>query len=308
MYELDSDRSTITGLTPKPMSITFSSTTRMTVSTRIPIQLDLTLADTTTQSDTIRVFFPPTSTFLYSDIKSSTSGFLINSTSTTYDTTNKVLEIRQRSQSQVNYANKAISIQMSWFVVPATVRGFQVGVQVLRQGFRMTEGMVAGAGVVNGYSGSVKVGEAGVSRVTGYEVTVEVKDTHMGNMMVEIVLPSTVTITPLTFSCRTSLSPTTTTPTVSLSSTSPSTITLTNLLSTPSSLTTIPPQTLTITLFNITNPSSVKSIGNFTIRTYYTNDYVDKVSESVIASGLSTTSGSIMESSVHLVMGSMVNY
>jgi hypothetical protein len=73
------------------MSVGFSSTVKMTVNSKIAIQLDIILADTINQADTIKIYLPSTTSFVFNDTKSSTSGFFINSTLTTYDSVNKIL-------------------------------------------------------------------------------------------------------------------------------------------------------------------------------------------------------------------------
>ena len=133
----------------------------------------------------------------------------------------------------------------------------------------MVQGTVNTNALTTSYTGNVSGNDLGVNRVTRYDILVDVKDNHTGLMMIEIVLPTTLTVNVATFSARTSISPTIV-PTVSITGTTQTTITLTNLIA-PSS-TMITPQIVTITLNNVTNPSSVKSIGSFTVRTYYTAD------------------------------------
>jgi hypothetical protein len=88
---MDSDRSKITGLTPRTMTVAFSSTSRVSVNARIAIQMDIVLADTINQGDTMRVFFPSVSSFFLTDTRSNTVGFLINSSLSTYDAMNRIL-------------------------------------------------------------------------------------------------------------------------------------------------------------------------------------------------------------------------
>ncbi len=290
-YDMDSDRSKITGLVARSMAVSFSSASRVTVNARIAIQMDIVLADTINQNDTMRVFFPSTSSFVLTDTRSNTVGFLINSTQSTYDATNRILDIRQRSQAQVNFAGKSISIQLSNFTVPPSIRQFGITFQVLRQNFVMAQGVANANALTTNYTGSVSANDLGINRVTKYDIIIDVRDNHTGLMMVEIVLPATLTLNSSTFSARTSISPTVI-PTFTLSGTTQTTITLTNLIS-PSS-TMISPQNLTITLNNITNPSSVNSIGSFVVRTYYTADLLDRVSESTLSTSLVTVNGQIV--------------
>ncbi len=133
----------------------------------------------------------------------------------------------------------------------------------------MAHGIVYTNALTNSYTGNVSANDLGVNRVTRYDIVMDVRDNHTGLMMVEIVLPATLTVNSLTFSARTSLS-STVIPTFAIAGTNQTTITLANLIS-PSN-TTISPQILTVTLNNVTNPSSVKSIGNFIVRTYFNTD------------------------------------
>ncbi len=125
------------------------------------------------------------------------------------------------------------------------------------------------------YTGNVSANDLGVNRITRYDLVVDARDNHTGLMMIEIVLPQTLTVNAGTLAVRTSIAPSVV-PGIVVSGTSQTTITLTNLIS-PSG-TMILPQNITITLHNVTNPSSVKSIGNFVVRTYYTADLQDRVS------------------------------
>ena len=98
------------------------------MNSRIAIQLDFNLVDTINHRDTIRVQFPSVCNFSFIDIRSGTSGFFINSTLTTYDSANKVLEIRQRNQAQINFAGRNISLLMSLFTVAPSIKPFMINV------------------------------------------------------------------------------------------------------------------------------------------------------------------------------------
>lgn len=95
-----------------------------------------------------------------------------------------------------------------------------------------------------------------------------------------------------TLTVKTSLSSLTNTPTVTFNSSNSRNITIRKLLGTVVNSTVLP-QNLTITFFNLINPSSAKVIGDFIVKTYYNEDYTEKVSESVISSSLMTVSGQI---------------
>ncbi len=183
-YDMDSDRSKITGLVARTMTIGFSSPSRVTVNARIAIQMDIVLADTINQNDTMRVFFPSTSSFVLTDTRSTTGGFLINSTQSSYDAINKILDIRQRSSPLVNFAGKSISIQLSNFTVPPSIRQFAITFQVLRQNFVMAQGVANANALPTNYTGSVSANDLGVNRVTRYDLVVDMRDNHTGLMMI----------------------------------------------------------------------------------------------------------------------------
>ena len=185
-YDMDSDRSKITGLVARTMTVAFSSASRVTVNARIAIQMDIILADAINQNDTMRVFFPSTSSFVLTDIKTSsnTTGFRINSTQSTYDATNRILDIRQTSQALVNLAGKSISILLSNFTVPPSIRQFGITFQVLRQNFVMAQGVANANALTTNYTGSVTADDLGVNRVTKYDIVVDVRDNHTGLMMI----------------------------------------------------------------------------------------------------------------------------
>ncbi len=140
---------------------------------------------------------------------------------------------------------------------------------MLRNGYTMAQGSALSSAIANNYSGSVSALDLGVNRITRYDILVDVKDPHTAGMMIEIILPVTLTIDPSTISAKTSLS-LTITPTINISL-STNLITLTNLVPLNTS---ISAQLFTISLYNLTNPSSVKNIGSFQIKTYYTSDYL----------------------------------
>jgi hypothetical protein len=128
----------------------------------------------------------------------------------------------------------------------------------------MAQGTATMNAVVNNYVGSVTWNETGINKASKYDIVVDFKDPHSSAMVIEIIVPNTLTINSGTFSCKTSLS--IVSPNFVLSG---NMITLSNLVTTTS---TIPPQQITITLNNLVNPSSVKLIGSFSVRTYYSSD------------------------------------
>jgi hypothetical protein len=128
----------------------------------------------------------------------------------------------------------------------------------------MAQGTATMNAVVNNYVGSVTWNETGINKASKYDIVVDFKDPHSSAMVIEIIVPNTLTINSGTFSCKTSLS--IVSPNFVLSG---NMITLSNLVTTTS---TIPAQQITITLNNLVNPSSVKLIGSFSVRTYYSSD------------------------------------
>jgi hypothetical protein len=139
----------------------------------------------------------------------------------------------------------------------------------------MAQGIVNTNALTTSYAGNVSANDLGVNLITRYDLVVDARDNHTGLMMIEIVLPPTLTVNAATLVVRTSIAPSVV-PGIVVSGTSQTTITLTNLISPSGAI--ILPQNITITLHNVTNPSSVKIIGNFVVRTYYTADLQDRVS------------------------------
>lgn len=128
----------------------------------------------------------------------------------------------------------------------------------------MAQGTATMNAVVNNYVGSVTGNEMGVNKPSKYDIVLDLKDPHSSAMLIEIIVPNTLVINSATFSCKTSLS--IVSPNFVISG---NMITLSNLVTTTS---TIPAQQITITLNNLVNPSSVKLIGSFSVRTYYSSD------------------------------------
>jgi hypothetical protein len=92
--------------------------------------------------------------------------------------------MRQRSQAQINFAGKSISIQMSSFTVPPSIRQFGVTFQVLRQNHIMAQGIVNMNALTTSYTGNVSANDLGVNRITRYDLVVDVRDNHTGLMMI----------------------------------------------------------------------------------------------------------------------------
>jgi hypothetical protein len=179
--------------------------------------------------------------------------------------------MKQRTQAAINFANKAISLQLSSFYAPPSTKQFSITFQILRSTYPMAQGIAYTNAVANVYVGNVTGVDLGVNRVTRYDIVLDVKDIHTHLMMIEIILPVTLNIDSSTFSAKTSLS-VTIVPTILITNGSQQMITLSNLVNSSSNASIIA-QIMTISLYNVTNPSSVKSIGNFVIRTYYNSDY-----------------------------------
>jgi len=233
------------------MSVSFSSTAKMTVNSKIAIQLDIILADTINQADTIKIYLPSTTSFIFNDTKSSTSGFFINSTLTTYDPVNKILLMKQRTQTAINFANKAISLQLSSFYAPPSTKQLSITFQILRSTYPIAQGIAYTNAVANVYAGNVTGVDLGINRVTRYDIVLDVKDAHTNLMMIEIMLPIALKIDSSTFSAKTSLS-VTIVPTITITNGSQQMITLSNLINSTGSLIAI--QIMTISLYNVTNP------------------------------------------------------
>ncbi len=167
------------------MSINFGSGVRMTVNSKIAVQLDMILADTINQRDTIRIYFPSVTNFVYNQTSSNVSTFVINGTSTTYDAANRMIEIRQRTLPQtINFANRAITLQLSTFTAPPSIKPFSITFQVLRSSFLMAQGTASTSAVVNSYTGNVTGTDLGVNRITSYDIAIDIKDNHTGLMMI----------------------------------------------------------------------------------------------------------------------------
>lgn len=100
----------------------------MYVNSKIGLQFNLTLPDTINQNDYFIFTFASSSSFSYTLATSyNIPNFSLNSTFS-YDTNTKTLTLKQRNQTQINFAMRNISIGLRTFTAPYSIKSFSIKV------------------------------------------------------------------------------------------------------------------------------------------------------------------------------------
>jgi hypothetical protein len=277
----------------------------MFVNSQVSLQVQFTLPDTINQNDIMRFTFPNQTSFAYSFATSYTSNFTLNSTFI-YDTVNRVLTLRQRNTAQINFAPRVISLGLTLFKAPPSIKAFSIKMELLRNSYQLASGLASLSAKLDNYTGSISAPNLKINAVTNYTILINITDEHTSKMLIEIILPSNLkTSANNTFSVESNLS-TSIKPAFVFDTNNTRKLTLSNF---SSQTTNYLPQTITITLVNLKNPSSVQQIGNFEIRTYYNQNSDEQVSFSNLTStNLITTNGNFIETKIKITPNSFKNY
>jgi hypothetical protein len=303
---IDAQTTTISGLvaqTLSPYSMQSSLVTAMGVNNYLGgLTFSFTLTDTITLKDYFVVTFP-TGTSITSTQNAST----IKLQSVTYNPTSLALTMLQNSTNPNNYAGTVVTITFIRFKAPPSIKpSSPITFTILNNGFSKMIASATITAVANNYTLSAVATSKVVNVFTSYNFSFTMSDALTTTGYFVLILdPQLCARTAQKNSITTNLS-------VSISGTSINSAPSTQISTTTSngsstyqlllsnlnaSSTSIPTQTITITVNNILNPSAVTSLTSFSLSTYYSNS-ADLVANALYSSSIKLQTGPITLTSV----------
>lgn len=183
---MDSDSALISGLVPRAMTFNITSNPSMIVGSKVGLRFDITLPDTINQNDIFRFYLPTVLEYSAPYFVSTLAlGFSLT-TPPVFDSSTQMLEIKQRTQAQVNSANKSITIVISTFTAPPSTKTFGVTLQILRNNFLMSQDIAYSNAIIRTYTGTVSSTDLNINHFqsTSYSITLDVKNVHLNLMMI----------------------------------------------------------------------------------------------------------------------------
>lgn len=118
-YQIDQSLAYVSGLTPKNMSLSISSTNTLTINTAVSLIFNFTLVDTISRSNYLLIKFPANTTFTYYTYISAQLNF---SSNVTYNSTTGELKMYQSTNSANRNVGTAISLTIQSYQTPSSAK------------------------------------------------------------------------------------------------------------------------------------------------------------------------------------------
>lgn len=301
LTSIDSQIGSISGLLPQVLtSFTMGSSLAgpMYVNSLGGLTFSFTLPDTLSNADSILITFPSGTLITYL-----TTASTIPIQTTTYHSTNTTLVMTQRSTNADYPAGTASTITfIRYRASPSTRVTGAITMTMFTAGYSKMSASATISAVAKNYSLAVSASSTTVNTYTSYSATFSMIDALSASGYIDLILDPKLCIT----TAQINTIQTNLTITISGSSikTNPSTqiiqttinnittylLRITNLNTTATS---IPVQTVTVSVANLLNPPAVTALTSFSLSTYYTNSDLDLVASANFTGSVGLTTGSV---------------
>ena len=262
-YPIDTCNTTVTGLLPNTIAVNITPTTTMVVNQPVSLRFSVTLTDIVNYLDTFQITFP-TGTKVTAVTVSGGGTITVNN----LKLTNSTLITFGQSSSNKNFtAGSVLNITFSNITAPPSTQPTQpILFSIMRDNFSK----MLGSGTVQAIMGSLSFTVAANSTLinlnTTYVFNITILDGLSSAGRVKIDFPATVKPSWGSTTCATIAGANT-----SLAPTCAMSFNSLVLSALNASTNNIGPQTLTLTVYGVTNPGSTEPSGNFTVTTYHSS-------------------------------------
>lgn len=99
-----------------------------------------------------------------------------------------------------------IVILVTTFTVPLTILPFSISMDLQRNGFLMAKGTTSLQALTDTYIGNITSTDLMINHYTSYSISITLKSEHSSQLMIDIIFPSNLFISPLNLSVSSNIS------------------------------------------------------------------------------------------------------